>query len=92
MADYTADDELCERRHDEAKTVLRAHWRNERWRPFSPEEFYPTWSGIARYAWALLRCNLLDHQWWDSHYDLYGTPSDNRQCERCGRSQILRTP
>lgn len=86
----TDDDALCEQRAREAPKVLRGHWRQPDWRPFSPEEFYVTWRGLLQYAVSLLVCELLGHKWYDSGYCLKGVPSDYRDCERCNRNEVLR--
>ena len=85
-------DEEFEERSDNAHKALREHWAQSGWVGWSPEEFYVTWPALADYAWKLLRCNLLGHIWHDSHYNLYGSASDSRDCDRCYRREVRRDP
>ena len=83
-------EEEVEERDRNAHRVLRRYWSRPDWEAWSPEEFYVTWSGLAGYAWKLLCCNVLGHDWHDSHYNLYGVTSDSRDCERCYRREMRR--
>ena len=87
---YGEDDCALDKARDGlAGVVLREHWKRRDWEPANYDSYYVSWGFILRCAWELVRCNILGHQWHDTHFALYGEPGDWRACDRCYRCESM---